>query len=389
MGKQPILHSGPHHGEDKDTLTTKPREPSDFCFIGSPPAQRLSQFERLTITGGADLERAFAWILKQLSTLTLPEKSNSFDAKQFLEAGLFYTQSMWRDVPEQFFEKPHHEPIVDMRPIHGLRDGTILDIEFTSKFVPHHPHFRERYVREFENQRVHARWWKHHERNAPTLIALHGWSMGDQRLNSLAFMTGHLYELGYDVVLMELPYHGRRKGSFERSPFPSLDIVRTNEAMGQAISDLRELRLFLEAHGAHSIGCIGMSLGGYIGALWASLDRLDRLVALVPLASLNDLAWKLISQEYSTAVLKQHGVTRAVVEAMLSIHSPLRFQLKVPKAETLIIAGRKDELIPAKHPKALWAHWGEPEMHWFRGGHLAHFKDQGALKAVMAFLSRE
>ena len=54
--------------------------------------------------------------------------------------------------------------------------------------------------------------------------------------------------------------------------FPSANLVRTNEAFGQAVFDLRALAAYLRANGAPSVGAIGMSLGGYTTALWASVD---------------------------------------------------------------------------------------------------------------------
>jgi dienelactone hydrolase len=64
-------------------------------------------------------------------------------------------------------------------------------------------------------------------------------------------------------------------------------VVRTNEAFGQAIWDLRGLALALRADGASAVGAMGMSLGGYTTALWSTIDPEDAggiefAVAMIP-----------------------------------------------------------------------------------------------------------
>ena len=43
----------------------------------------------------------------------------------------------------------------------------------------------------------------------------------------------------------------------------------------------------------------------------------------------------------------------------------------MPKERLFIYAGLADRLVRPDQPRALWRHWGEPEIHWFSGGHVA------------------
>ena len=74
---------------------------------------------------------------------------------------------------------------------------------------------------------------------------------------------------------------------------------------------------------------------------------------------------------------------------LMAVHAPLaRPRPVVPKERLLIIAGRADRIAPPVHAEVLWEHWGRPEIHWFPGGHLAHFGRGGCLEAVRRHLER-
>jgi hypothetical protein len=52
----------------------------------------------------------------------------------------------------------------------------------------------------------------------------------------------------------------------------------------------------------------------------------------------------------------------------------------------LIIAGRGDRIVPPEHPNALWRHWGEPNIFWFSGSHLAPFTRRRTVRAIVHHL---
>lgn len=288
---------------------------SDYCLVDTPRSRRLSQMERLTLLGGADLERAIEMFARQLSKPPPLGKISKIDRDQITLAHSFYGSALWREQPHRFFVRPTQCPNVAETLIHGLRDGEVVDLEFASVYKPAHPAFLSTAARESENATVHARWWRHSSTPRATMVAVHGWTMGDQRINSLAFLPGLFYGLGIDVVLVEMPYHGRRRPQSLGSElvFPGADLIRTNEGLGQMISDLRELRMYLENRGAQDIGSIGMSLGGYCSALWAALDGLAFCIPIVPLVSMADLSWKMLRETRSAPQLAKLGVTRMIL----------------------------------------------------------------------------
>ncbi|MCO6430178.1 MAG: alpha/beta hydrolase [Deltaproteobacteria bacterium] len=360
---------------------------ADFCILSSPPENRLSQFERLTLTGGAELERALQWIIRQCSDFKFPKAVSDLDISAFKRDAAFYSHENFLSDPSTFFRLPRHIPDVTSTLVHGLRDGVILDLQFKSLYEVQNPSYRESHHTLSENLTAYARYWQHDRPAKGTLIALHGWTMGDQRLNSLAFLPGMFYRFGLDVVLVELPFHGRRRPAGEASNlFPDSNLCRTNEAIAQIICDLRALRAFLEAHGARNVGCVGMSLGAYIAALWASLDPLAFLIPIVPVASMSEIAWRLLKKEEIFAEVKRQGLTRALLEQAYQVHSPLSHRAKLPAERVLVLGGLGDTIVPRSQPRLLSQHFGCSRTHWFRGGHLAQFKSRRAMTRILKFL---
>src|SRR6185369_17321605 len=93
--------------------------------------------------------------------------------------------------------------------------------------------------------------------------------------------------------LFTLPFHGSRvrAGRGAVPEFPGEDPRLNVEGFRQAVFDLRNLIHFLLGRGHPRVGVIGMSLGGYLAALSASLEpRLDFVVPIIPLSSLADFA---------------------------------------------------------------------------------------------------
>ncbi len=363
----------------------------DYCIIDAPSEARLSKLERLTLSGGDELDRALASLAEQFNAVEYADLG-PLKLETAREAAAFYGKPEWQKAPATFFVAPKKLPKVKETPFHGLKDGIILDLAFESEYQAVNPQFKKLLAGYKENSHVHARVWKHNQGAKGTLVAVHGWSMGDQRINSLAFLPGLFYQLGLDVVLFELPYHGRRQPKeFKKqseSLFPSADLVRTNEAIGQAIFDLRQLSMYLQSRGYSNIGCLGMSLGAYIAALWASLEKLSFCVPTVPLSSMSELAWQIISHKPEFKELCKAGLDGALLQQVFFVHSPLSHAVLLEPSKLLIVAGIGDQVLPPRQPRLLWEHWKKPRMLWFGGGHAAQIKRRETLGEITRFLNQ-
>lgn len=290
--------------------------------------------------------------------------------------------------PERYFVPPG-APAVDQRV--ESRDagaGTeVVDLAFRSAFVPYHAPYRDEYLALREVHTVHGRMWRTRTPR-PTAILLHGWGGGNYWIEERAFAVRWLTRIGLDVVLLQLPFHGRRvPPGMPAGAFPSPHVIRTNEAFAQSVSDVRALTGWLLSRGAPAVGVAGMSLGGYTTALVSTLDdRLAFAVPMIPAVDFADLLWRHGESSPARKRAEEAGVQKHHLEALFRVHSPLARPAKVAAARRLIVAGEGDRICPPDHAERLRVHWDGCAIHWFPGGHLAQVGRGAGFRAVRRLL---
>jgi pimeloyl-ACP methyl ester carboxylesterase len=270
------------------------------------------------------------------------------------------------------------------------RATAVHDASWPSRYRASYPGYQEDLARYAANGTAHARLYQGPGRDRPVVLCLHGWGAGQPWLDERAFLVPYLLHIGLDVALLQLPYHGQRapvQAPRSGSLFLTSHLVRTNEAFGQAIHDARALTLALRARGAPSVGVLGMSLGAYVGALWASLD--DDLAfagALIPAVSLGALWWSHGEGMAARRNAERSGVDEQQLAEVFAVHAPLARPPRLPRERLFIAASRGDRITPPAQAEALWRHWGEPEMVWMAGGHLAQLTRGDAFRALRRWL---
>ena len=297
-------------------------------------------------------------------------------------------------LPSPFFPAPP-EPDVRARPVDGVAGARVEALAWDSRYRPFLAEHRDEHHRWIENATAHARLYRGGAAPRPVMVLLHGWGGGAWWLEERTFAIGYWLARGFDVALFQLPFHGERApGGVGRGPrsgalFPSANVVRTNEAFGQAIWDLRGLARHLRARGAPAVGAMGMSLGGYTTALWASVDpALDFAVAMIPAVSMSDLMWRHGEDSPARRRAAAAGVSGELLGDVFAVHAPTTRPPLVPLERRMIVAGEGDRITPPDQAERLRAHWGDCAIHWFPGGHLAQIGRGDAFRAVRAQLAK-
>jgi len=294
-------------------------------------------------------------------------------------------------LPSRFFPEPP-VPTVDVAPVGDGPLGThIVDLSWRSEYAPFHAAARDYYLSTTENLTAHARWWSS-DRGRPTIVLLHGWGGGNHWVTARTFVVPYWLRHGYDVAAFVLPFHGARAPAGRQmissgALFPSPNPLRTNEGFGHAIFDLRALAMFLRARGSSAVGVMGMSLGGYTTALWASVagptdpGGVDFAVAMIPAVSMARLMWRHGETSPVRRRAAKAGITEELLEEAFAVHAPTTRPSRVPRDRLYVIAGRGDRITPPDQAEALAAHWGTDVL-WFEGGHLAQVGRGDALRTV-------
>jgi len=231
---------------------------------------------------------------------------------------------------------------------------------------------------EAEPTPIHVELWEHETRpSRGTIVCLHGFAMGRPRMDAPMLMASQWYERGLDVALFTLPYHGARTPStayFSGDHFATPDVARLSEAVREAVYEIRQVIHWRREETGAPVGLLGLSLGGYLASLMAGLyEDIDFVVPIVPPVCIGDLAWGYYKHTQHHLQSGEAAMTCEELRRAFRVHSPLAHPLRVPRERILIVAGRGDRVVPPEHPSALHQHWGEPDIHWFSGSHLAPF----------------
>ncbi len=356
--------------------------------IASLPPEAWSEWV-WTLLGTA-LDNAVLEAMRRVVDAALMPEAE--DLPTLRAAAVRYTSGPLWETPRGFFaflDAPADAVVSETRYRRRLRGGVALGRRFIGRYRPLDPQAGE----DHRADAILVEHWMH-EREVPrgTVLALHGFSMGQPRIDALALFATQWFRRGLDVVLLTLPYHGARapRGSrFSGQRFVEPDPAVFNEAVRRAVYDVHVVRAWVREQTGLPVGLLGLSLGGYITSLLAGLcDDLDFAIPMVPPVCIGDLAWRFFTRSRRARRGQAPAYTRAELRAMYRVHSPLTFPLRLPKERVLIVAGRGDRIVPPEHPHALWRHWGEPPIHWFSGSHLAPFGRDGIVTAAADHLAR-
>jgi pimeloyl-ACP methyl ester carboxylesterase len=320
-----------------------------------------------------------------------PPRGNRAHVRDRLEAlaQLYSNGTLGADSP--FFPAPCEVEIRERRLGDGPEGCRVSDLSFSSEYRPFNADYREEHARWRENLTAHTRVYsgpRSRGRARPAIVLIHGWGGGNFWLEERAFTVGRWLRAGLDVAVFQLPFHGHRAPAVPGATrsgtlFLGPHFVRTNEAFGQAVWDLRTLADFLRMRGAPSVGVFGMSLGGYTAALWTSVDpTLAFSTVMIPPVSIAELMWKHGEDSPTRREAMKAGVTLELVDELFAVHSPLTRAPRLPSERLLVIAGKGDQICPPDHAERLARHW-RSDMRYFPGGHLAQVGRADAFRVAL------
>jgi len=314
-------------------------------------------------------------VLLGMLSLTLPmpafsEAERIRDEAQ--EALALFRERGWLEKPESYHRTPPplESPTVRPRPMLGL---DVEHLSFESGYEPHAEEpGRERWLGYERNRTAHAWVLRHDAPERPWLCCIHGYQMGNPKIDLRAFEVARLHHsMGMNVILPVLPLHGPRAyGRISGDGFLSADFMDTVHAEAQAMWDIRRALSWARAQGATKVGAFGLSLGGYNTALLACLDE-DLACAIpgIPATDFARITWRHgppLQLRYSETI----GVKLDDVDALLRVVSPLALEPKVDHERRYLFGAVGDLLVPAELVRDLWRHWDRPRLEWYQGGHV-------------------
>ncbi|MDQ3862147.1 MAG: alpha/beta fold hydrolase [Actinomycetota bacterium] len=287
------------------------------------------------------------------------------------EAYPLFEERGWLEEPATYHRDPPPLKEPEIQPLSD-RGWEIERLTFDSLYEPRAEEPGcERWLARRHDPTAYAWTLRHPGEERPWLICVHGIRVGSLKRNFSLFRPDYLHEeLGLNILMPVLPTHGpRRRGPISGERTLSGDVMDALHTGEQAIWDLRRLVSWLrKSEGAPAVGALGHSLGGYMVALLASLERdLDCAVTGNPAVDPAHLFWT-NAPAMVTYSLSAEGMSETLEELLRPV-SPLALTPLIPLERRAIFAGVIDGVVPPAEASSLWRHWEKPRIGWYQGSH--------------------
>jgi len=222
-----------------------------------------------------------------------------------------------------------------------------------------------------ENNTVHAEYYRPIGANHFPAVIVLDITAGDQKLSRGICM--HLARNGVAGLFVQMAYYGPRRPPGSKLRLLSIDYVQTLEAIRQTVLDLRCATAWMASRPEidnDRLGILGTSLGSFIGTLTAEMEpRLGRVAVLLGGGGLVDGYYDHPQAAPFKAAWEALGGTREMIAKMLAPVDPLTCAANLRDRKLLILAGKRDDIVPPKMAEALWEASGKQKIVWFDCSH--------------------
>jgi len=323
----------------------------------------------------AILDGSFSLIVNLLVGVPEPQKVRH-GHQELLAMRDFLQRKGWFEDPAGYHQTPPALRSPQLTPRKAFRFGRATDyveLVFESEYEPHPGEpGRERWLAHDENGTAVAYVMQHEEPDRPWLVCTHGFGMGQPGVNIAGMTVKWIHEeLGLNVLMPVLPLHGPRSDTrFSGGGLLEPEMTNVLHLFAQAVWDLRRMVGWIRSKSDAPVGLYGISLGGYTVSLASGfIDDLACVVAGIPAVDFTSLARDNEPSAYQAYGRDLQTDWNLVQEVMYPI-SPLTFEPRLSVERRFIYAGVADRVARPNQARALWRHWGRPEIEWLSSGHV-------------------
>jgi len=183
------------------------------------------------------------------------------------------------------------------------------------------------------------------------------------------------------ALALRMPYYGERRPTGSRLRMISIDFDHSMESVRQTVLDVRRAAAWLESRkeiDGKRLGVVGTSLGSFMGSLAAEMEpRLGRVAILLGGGGLVDAFYDNPRADIFRKSWEVLGGSKTSLAKLVAPADPLTYADKLKERKVLMIAGKRDEIVPPKMAEALWKASGEQKIIWYDCNHF------GAIKYVV------
>jgi dienelactone hydrolase len=218
-----------------------------------------------------------------------------------------------------------------------------------------------------ENNTVYAEYYRPRgEGKFPAIIVL-DITAGDQSLSRT--ISTLLAQNGIACLFVQMAYYGPRRPAGSSLRLLSPNYQQTMDAIRQTVLDIRRATAWLESRkevDAKRLGILGTSLGSFIGALSAEMEpKLSRVAVLLGGGGLVDAYYDDPRALPLRKLWEALGGGKEKLKKMIAPADPITCAANLKNRKVLIIAGKRDEIVPPKASEALWEATGKQQIVWY------------------------
>jgi dienelactone hydrolase len=190
---------------------------------------------------------------------------------------------------------------------------------------------------------------------------------GDQKLSRI--IATHLAQNRIAALFVQMAYYGPRRPPGSDLRLLSPNYGHTMAAVRQTVLDIRQATAWLEARpeiDPRRLGVLGTSLGSFMGSLAAEMEpKLSRVAVLLGGGGLVDAYYDDPRAETFRRLWEALGGTKEKLAELIAPADPLTCAANLKDRRVLIIAGRRDDIVPPKAAEALWRATGQQKIIWY------------------------
>jgi dienelactone hydrolase len=218
-----------------------------------------------------------------------------------------------------------------------------------------------------ENNTVHAEYYRPKSKGPfPGVIVL-DITGGDQSLSRT--VANCLAQNGIAALFVQMAYYGPRRPSGSKLRLLSTNIPHTIEAVRQTVLDIRRATAWMEERpelDPKRLGLHGTSLGSMVGALAAEMEpKLSRVSIALGGGGLVDAYYEDPRAAPYRKVWEAVGGTKTMVARALAPIDPITCAANLKERKVLMVAGKRDDIVPPSATEALWKAAGKPTIVWY------------------------
>lgn len=223
-----------------------------------------------------------------------------------------------------------------------------------------------------ENNTVHAEYYRPKGKGPfPGVIVL-DITAGNQVLSRT--IAAQLAQNQIAALFVQMAYYGPRRPPGSKLRLMSPDVKHTLEAIRQTVLDVRCASAWLESRPEIDPGhlaILGTSLGSFIGTLTAEMEpRLKRVVVLLGGGALVDAYYDDPRAKPFRDIWERLGGNKEKLTRIIAPVDPITCAANLKDRSILIVAGKRDDVVPPKAAEALWRATGKQKILWYDCTHV-------------------